>query len=469
MEKKELKVIPFIIAVCIGASFWILPKPDEVTAQAWHMVGIFLATIFSLITSPLPMGASALVALTALVATKTLPFVKAFDSFGSPVIWLVLVAFFIAKGFSVTGLGSRIAYLFVYFFGKKTLSLAYGMLLSDLMLAPGIPSATARAGGFMFPIIRSLAGSFDSHPNTPSARKIGAFLILNTFQGTVITSCMFVTAMAANPLIVSLAERLGVEITWGGWFLGAVVPGLICLALIPLVLFLIYPPEIRETPQARQFAEDELKKMGPMKGGEWVMLGTFFLLLILWIFGKSIGMDATTAALIGLSLLLISGVLKWDELLKMTSVWETMVWFAALVTMAGQLTELGFTNYLTNNILQWIIGMNWLTSFVLLCLFYFYSHYLFASSTAHVGSMYGSFLALSLSLGVPKYFAALFLAYLSNLFGGITHYSLSPAPLLFGAGYVPIKTWWGIGFIFSVIYLVIFATVGTLWLQFLGV
>ena len=109
--------------------------------------------------------------------------------------------------------------------GKKTLGLSYGLIATDLVLAPAIPSNTARAGGIVFPLVLASAKAFGSEPNDGTARKIGAFLMQAAFQGNVITTAMFLTAMAANPLAAKLAAQMHIEVSWGEWALAAMVPG----------------------------------------------------------------------------------------------------------------------------------------------------------------------------------------------------------------------------------------------------
>ena len=98
------------------------------------------------------MGAWAFIMLTFTVATKTLPFLTAFSAFRNEVIWLIVVAFFFAKGFEKCGLGSRIANLFVKWMGKSTLGLAYGLTMAEACIAPAMPSTSARAGAFQAPV-----------------------------------------------------------------------------------------------------------------------------------------------------------------------------------------------------------------------------------------------------------------------------------------------------------------------------
>jgi divalent anion:Na+ symporter, DASS family len=124
----------------VGTIIWLIPPPGTVEPRAWHLLAIFVATIVGIIAKPLPMGAIALlgIAMTALSGTLTIN--QALSGFGNSTIWLIVVAFFISRGFIKTGLGSRIAYLFMAALGKKTLGLGYGLIATDLVLAPAIPA-----------------------------------------------------------------------------------------------------------------------------------------------------------------------------------------------------------------------------------------------------------------------------------------------------------------------------------------
>ncbi|MCB9453247.1 MAG: anion permease [Anaerolineaceae bacterium] len=462
------KLVPLFSTLIVGLVLWIIPPPEGVELVAWHLFAIFVATIFGLIFKPLPMGAVAIIGTTMTALTGVLPIADALSGFSNSTIWLIVLAFFIARGFIKTGLGARIAYLFVRLLGKRTLGLSYGLILTDLVLAPAIPSNTARAGGVVYPILKAVSKVYGSDPLDGTSRRIGAFLTKTAFQGTVITSAMFLTAMAANPLAAKLAGDMGVEITWGGWALAALVPGALSLLIVPWIIYKIYPPEIKETPDAANMARSKLAEMGSVTQSEWIMLGAFILLLVMWIFGSNIGISATVAAMVGLGVLLIAGVLTWDDIRKEEGAWDTLVWFAALVMMASSLNELGFIPWFSEKVGVMVGDTAWLPALIILSLVYFYSHYLFASNTAHVSAMYAAFLGVALAIGAPPVLAALVLAFFSNLFSSMTHYGTGPAPVLFGAGYVELSDWWKIGLLVSVINIVIWLGAGGLWWKIIG-
>ena len=166
----------------------------------------------------------ALIGLTATMLSETLEPEVALSGFGNATIWLIVCAFFIAKGFAVTGLGTRIALLFVPPARPPVARAGYGMALTDLVLAPATPSNTARAGGVLFPIVRSLSSLSGSEPDGETRRRLGAYLTMSAFQVNAVTSAMFATAMAANPVIQELAAEEGVNLSWAKWALAAPSP-----------------------------------------------------------------------------------------------------------------------------------------------------------------------------------------------------------------------------------------------------
>ncbi|PON89174.1 Sodium/sulfate symporter [Trema orientale] len=473
-EKKPWQgaaIQPLIASIATGIVLWFVPVPSGVSRNAWQLLAIFLATIVGIITQPLPLGAVALLGLGASVLTKTLTFAAAFSGFGDPIPWLIALAFFFARGFIKTGLGNRIAYQFVSLFGSSSLGLGYSLVFSEALLAPAIPSVSARAGGIFLPLVKSLCVACGSNVGDGTENKLGSWLMLTCFQTSVISSSMFLTAMAANPLSATLTlNTIKQTIGWTDWAKAAIVPGLVSLIVVPVLLYVIYPPTVKTSPDAPKLAREKLEKMGPMSTNEIVMAGTLLLTVGLWIFGGILNVDAVTAAIVGLSILLVSGVVTWKECLGEAVAWDTLTWFAALIAMAGYLNKYGLISWFSQTVVKFVggLGLSWQYSFGILVLLYFYSHYFFASGAAHIGAMFTAFLSVASALGTPPYFGAMVLAFLSNLMGGLTHYGIGSAPVFYGANYVPLAKWWGYGFLISVVNIIIWLGVGGAWWKFIG-
>jgi DASS family divalent anion:Na+ symporter len=486
MKTTDIRVVPGLISILIILLFWfVIPNPEGVTPNAWHLLALFIGTVVAIIGKAMPIGAIAVLAITAVAFTGVTndspsgAIKDALSGFSNSLIWLIGIAIIISRGLAKTGLGNRVGYYFISLFGRKTIGIGYALALSELVIAPVTPSNTARGGGIIHPIMKSIATSFGSSPEEGTSRKIGHYLALVNYHINPITSAMFITATAPNPLIVKLiADATGssISITWGTWALAALLPGLLCIALVPLVVYAVYPPEIKSTPDAKTYAESKLTEMGPMTYGEKVMIGVFALLLILWagvpamILGAAYAVNTTAVAFLGLSILLMSGVLSWEDVLKEKSAWDTVVWFSALVMMATFLNKLGlvawFSTVVENNIEQ--LGFDWTVSVIILVAIYFYVHYFFASTTAHITAMFAAFYAAGLALGAPPLYLGLLLAGASSLMMSLTHYATGTSPIIFGSGYVSMENWWVMGFIMSVVNLTVWGVVGGLWWKVLG-
>lgn len=467
-EGVKIKQGLLILALVLG--IWFTPAPAGLSIQAWHLFAIFITSIVCIVVKPMPMGAMAILSIAACVFTGTLTTEQSLSSFNSKTIWLIVIAFLLARGFIKTGLGSRVAYYFVYFFGKSTLGLGYGLMLTDLLLSPFVPSNTARGAGIIYPLATSLSKEFNSDPKNNTQRRVGSFLLTICYHTNLITSTLFVTAMACNPLIIAYAkDTFGVELTWLSWAQATIVPGLCSLFLLPLIIYYIYPPEIKTTPGAKEFAKERLKSLGPISKNELFMLSIFGLLLVLWVFGEMVGVDPTSAAFLGLGLLLITGVLTWEDILSEKNAWDTFVWLSTLLTMSSFLSKFGMISWFSDHITTIVSGYSWPTAFAALILVFFFSHYFFASLTAFITSLYVAFTAVAIAAGTPPQLAVLMFAFIAALSACTTHYGSGVGPVYFSANYISVSRWWSIGAIMGIIHMIVWCSVGMTWWKFIGI
>ena len=451
------------IVLLVGLGIVAIPVPAGITPQSWRLLAIFAATITGSIVRPLPGGAIVLLGVTALSLFKVMTIEESLAGYADPVVWLVLAAFFISRGMIKTGLGRRIAFLFIKAIGRHSLGLGYALISTEGLLAAVIPSTGARSGGIIFPIAKSLAEAYESRPG-PSARRLGAFLMTTVYQCNVVVCAMYLTGQASNPIIARLAKEVtGIDITYARWVTASIVPALVSLLLVPLLIYRIFPPEIKHTPAASDYASSELKQMGKTKWSEWVMLLVFALVAVLWMTPRLTGFHYATVAMVGICVLLLSGVLNWDDLISEKAAWSVFIWYGGLLRMAEALGQTGITKKFAESAATITLGWKWWLALAVLLLIYFYAHYAFASITAHATAMYTPFLIVILAAGAPPYLAVLSLAYFSNLGASLTHYGTTPAPIYFGAGYVTQRTWWLIGLAVSFLTITIWTVIGFAW------
>ena len=450
-----------------GLLVWVVPWPGLSLAQR-ELLAVFVATIIALVAHPVPMGVSALSAMTLLAVTGIVPSSRVLSGFSNLTVWLVFSAFLFARAVTVTHLGQRIAFLFIHRFAKSTLSLGYSLVAADVALAPFVPSDTARGGSIMYPITRSVAEAAGSSPG-PTAGRLGAFLMLASFHATYTASGMFLTGMAANPVIAGFAKQIaGVELSWLRWIEGSIVPALLTLTLVPFLLHRLVRPALTDTEPARAHAREALRGLGPMSAGERCLVVVMLLVMAGWISSPYHGIPNAFIALAGVSVLLLCRVLSWDDLLAERRAWDALIWFAPLLMMASELQQTGIIDVLSRSLFSGLQGWPWVAALPALLVAYLYLHYGFASMTAHVTALYPGFITAALAAGAPPLLAALGLAYFSNLNASLTHYGTGSAPIFFGAGYVSQGTWWRLGFLISLLNIVLWLGVGMLWWKLLG-
>lgn len=468
MSKQQLRNV--VIVLIISCIIWFLPAPQGITLPAWHLFSIFVGTILGFILQPLPIGAVAFIGVTVAALAGVISTSTAVSGFGNSTIWLIICAFLFARAFIKSGLGRRIAFIIIKLIGKSSLTLGYAITLSDFVISPATPSSTARAGGIIYPIIRSLSSALGSEPGD-TARKFGAYIMQIEYHANAITCAMFMTAMAGNPLTVELAEKtIGVNMTWGTWAMAAIVPGLISLIVMPYLLYLIYPPEIKEMPHAKEMAIQELRQMGSLSKIEKIVSIVFIGALILWATSEITHLNATLIAMMAVAVLIVTNVLTWDDVLAEKGAWNTMFWMGALITLASALAKSGFIKTVSEMAGAAIqsAGFTWMVAFILLAIIYVYSHYAFASVTAHIGAMYAAFLSVAVAVGTPPLLSAISFAVISNLMIPLTHYGGGAAPILYGADFVPQGKWWQLGFIITTVNLFIWLGIGSAWWKVIG-
>ena len=451
----------------LGIVIWFIPPPTGLTTQAWHLFAIFITTIIAIILNVASIFNLAIAALAIAILTGTLTGEQGYSGFSKDFILLIVVAFLLARGAINSGLGERIAFLIIRRLGKSTLGLGYSMAITDAIIAPAFPSNTARSG-VLYPITQAIAIGGGSRPDDGTERKLGNFLMMNGVAGLTISSALWLTAMAANPAGVGIAQEYGIDISFGSWFLASLVPSLVALIVVPYVLFKVVNPETKHTPEAPELANAQLEKMGKMSKKEWIMGITFILVVLAWGLSATFTIDKTAIAFLGLAVVMFTNIFTVDDLKKEGGVLEIWMWFSILYTLSTFLNEFGFMPWLGDNIASFMEGYSWPIVYVVLVVAYVLIHYFFVSQTAQVLALYGVFLSVGLAAGVPGALMAFMLLFASNFFAAITPQGSSANVIFAAPGYMSTQEMYKYGAVVTVVNTVIYLTVGSAWILLLG-
>lgn len=461
-------ILRWIVLFAIPALIMAMPAPDGLTQQAWNIFAVYAAAIIGLILRP---AGEAVVMLTVIAFGSFLvPVGQLLSGFGNGTVWLVFTAFLITQAFADTGLGRRVAYIMIDKFGSSALGVVYGQILTDLILSPATPSNTARSGGIVYPIFRNVASALHSEPDN-NPRRIGAFITICGYAASLSTSAVFLTACAPNALTVSFAaDILKTNITWMDWFIGLAVPALFVCAVVPWLIYKIYPPELKELPEHKQIAATGLAELGPMQNKEKLLVIFFVLAILGWATSSITKIDGTAVALLFFACCAIFKLISWKNVLSNNGAWNTLIWYGAIIGISGILSKAKFFTWLADVVAENmdLTGINVIAVFAILLIVSILVRYVFASMGAYVGAFIPVLFTLGLVAEVPPMPLALLIGASSAYGCLLTHYGGAVGPILFGTGYVPQKTWWKIGAVVVAFNFVVYMTIGIAYWKVLG-
>jgi hypothetical protein len=201
--RKEWLARAAILALALG--LWFSPVPEGLVPAAWRLFALFVAAIASVVIGAFPILTSSVLALAAAVLTGVLAPAKAYSGFANGTILLIVVAFLVARAVVKCGLGERMGHIVVSLFGRSTLGLGYSVFLVDGVIAPAFPSNTARSG-VLYPLVLSVAEAAGARPGEEGCRRLGAYLMFSGIASLTVSSALWFTAMAANPLGAEIAR-----------------------------------------------------------------------------------------------------------------------------------------------------------------------------------------------------------------------------------------------------------------------
>ena len=453
-----------LAVLALAVIIWIVPPPEGLTVPAWRLFAVFIAAIVSVILGALPILTASVLALAATVLTGLLTPTEAYAGFANSTILLIVVAFLVARAVVKCGLGTRLGHLVVSWFGRSTLGLSYSIFLVDAVIAPAFPSNTARAG-VLYPLVVGLGEAGGATPGNANRRKLGGYLMFSGMVSISLSSTLWFTAMAGNPLGAAIAKNAGVDITFGSWLVAASVPTIAAMLILPWLLQRLIRPEVSATPDAPAAASRALAALGPLSRAERIVAVTFIAMVVLWGLAGFIGLDSTAIAFLGLGVLLATGVMTTGDIAKEGDVLATFIWFAVLYTLSGQLNEMGFMGFLGQRIAGALGGYGAVSVYVILILAYVVLHYLFVSLTAHMLALFAVFLDVGVQLGVPAAPLALMLLFATNFFSPLAPQGASSNLLFVGSGYLSQGELYRLGALTTGMSLVIYLLLGTPWLM----
>ena len=451
------------ITLAVALAIWFVPPPGTLSVQAWRLFAIFGATILSVMIGAFPILTASVLALAAAVLSGILAPDVAYTAFANPTIVLIIVAFLVARAVVKCGLGQRLGHRAISLFGRSTLGLSYAIFAVDTLIAPAFPSNTARSG-VLYPLALSMAEAAGVSPEREDRKRLARFLMFSGMASLTLSSALWLTAMAGNPLGAEIAKTWGLEIGFGSWLVAASVPTLLCIVVLPFVYYKLMRPEVTAMPDAPAEAKKALAALGGLTRDQKIVGWTFAGMVALWGAAATLGIDPTAVAFLGLGILLATGVLTLADIAKEGDVLATYIWFASLFVMSDQLNKLGFMEFLGGRLVMRLGGLPPAVVAVTLLVVYVALHYLFVSQTAHLLALFAVFVGVGVKLGVSAPLLAFQLLFATNYFAALAPQASSANLLFVGSGYLSQGDLYRWGAIHTAACLLVYLLIGTPWL-----
>ena len=489
-EKEGVRIAALGWAACllVAAIPWFLPAPDGLSASAWIYAGLFAAVFVGLLLAPAP---AAVVTLAGLLAASLLrvgapgseagpPLSHsapealrwAFSGFSSPLVWLVFSVAMIGTGVEKTGLGVRIGHILTRCLGKSALGLGYAVTLTETLLALVVPSATARSG-VVQPLVMGIPALCRSGP-ARSPRAIGAYLSWVAFASSCVASSLFLTAFIPNLIALDMLKLANLPVPdWRTWFIAVAPGGLLLLAATPLLAYWLYPPDQKRIDTLPHMEDGRVLQSARHSIRQLTLLILLALTLMAWVIGEPLGFATPATALALVCLLVVCGILDWEDVIGNARAWNLVLWLGAMLSLTAGLDNMGILDWCLHRNVRIMQDFTPMMYLVALAVLFFFSRYAMAGSGVYAAMLLPLFLAAGSSLaGMTPADAARFgflLAALVGLSGVLTPYATGQGMIWFSAGYIRRGEFWFLGLLFGVIYLAVFLAAVVPWLGMGGI
>lgn len=340
------KCILFFVSFIVTVIVWNLPSTffgiDGLTTVQQRVIAIFVMAVMLWLTEAIPAWATSVTIIFVLlffVSNSSFKFMQGSEGqygqlldsvgimacFADPTIILFLGGFILAIAATKSGLDVWMAKVMIKPFGKKSENVLLGFMLITGIFSMFI-SNTATAAmmlTFLTPVFKALPANGKGRIALTMAIPIGANLGgMGTPIGTPPNA--FAYKVLNDPTGMNL------DISFGHW-MAVMVPLVIVLLIIAWFLLRKLFPFSQKT--------IELHIEGDVKHN-WrsVVVGaTFFVTIVLWIFGKQIGINANTVAMLPIAVFAFSGVISAKDLQQIDwgVIWMVAGGFALGLAMNG--------------------------------------------------------------------------------------------------------------------------------------
>jgi len=331
---------------------------NGLSPKAMRFLAVLAVLIFLFLVEPIPLEITAILIGTSLVMMGIVDLKSAWASYMHPVVVFIMCCLIFAIALDKAGLTKRLGHFIVQKAGTNVVRFTFFISIGLGIASAFMHDAAAVSIGIvtMIPLMR--AANIQPHSNTARFMLISlAFACSCGGMGSLIGGgrCMVSAAF--------LKEFTGIEITFMDWIKYAGPMALITVPASVLVCYLVFRPDTKlELPRL----DEELP---PWSFQEKITVLIIAAAFMAWLTKGFHGLDYSITGMIGVAALVLTGILKWDD------IHEHLEWGTALFIFGGGISlglAMGYSgaaDYFANLFFPLVKGGGWLLLFIGVAIF----------------------------------------------------------------------------------------------------
>lgn len=349
------KIVGLVIAVVLIIAGCMMPETELFPHAAWQVIGLILAMAVLWITSPIPLGATALIMLVLLYLLGLQESLsKAASGFANVAVFFAIAIFCIPAALTKTSYGARLLGWIVKRVHGSSKRLVFLFMVAAGILSMVLSDFTVTIIFYSFALTALKAAG--AHP---AKSNLGKCLMIGIPVAAILGGMCTPVGGGFNVLALTTMEGItGTTISFIQWMAIGLPIAIVMLPVCWFSLTHVFKPEALD--DACMNALKEQAGAGELSAFDKKAGVIFVLTIIAWIASSFVnGLDATTVTIVALVVMMLPGIniisfkefkdgVPWDVVLiigSMISVGLVFISSGAAAGVAGLISASGITGW----------------------------------------------------------------------------------------------------------------------------
>ncbi|MCO4780534.1 MAG: DASS family sodium-coupled anion symporter [Flavobacteriaceae bacterium] len=441
------------VGLFLGPVFFLLillwPQP-LLSTQGDAVIAVALWMVTWWLTEAVSISVTALLPLLLFPLLDIMPIAEVGNNYGSPIIFLFFGGFVMALALEKVNLHRRIALNIIRITGTTPNKVVLGFMIATASLSMWISNTATVV--VMLPIAMSVIKLLidDVDGFTKKDRNFAVSVLLGIAFSANAGGIATVIGTPPNSILIGLLENeYQIEISFLKWMVFALPFSIIMIGLSYITLVhLIFPSKGLNFSASNEVIQEELRKLGPTRSKEKMVLGIFAVTVSLWIFRTlinsvfpSLGLSDTMISMFAaISLFAVpfnlkkgDFILDWKDTEKLA--WGILILFGGGLALAKGMSVSGIVDQVSQSIAAGNFSIT-ATASLLILLMLFMTELM--SNVALVAVLAPVVAGIAIGLGIPMVYLLIPVTMASSC-AFMLPMATPPNAIVFASGFIEVK------------------------------